>query len=261
MSRRFIYHGLNSLTVPDIQLLAFTSIESLISSWRSLPRSRSLSPDHQSWNRYLEYLATIASFGNECWIIAHASLCWLPMLVKTTTSSSVIDQYWEQMTLIRKKFVRRLQRSYPALSDWRSVVKYYPRIRRSSLARTTPRIERKISPPPPTLSSPSFRPISPPLFVLDFEDSTSPYDQMRTPSPGMIILPPVLNRHKRKRRKRKRRMDKYRSPGHVRPPLLSPLPQLPLAVTSVTNRHMSRSCGSINARDPPDRKRRLRLNS
>jgi hypothetical protein len=143
MSRRFISHGLNSLTVPEMQLLAFTSIESLISSWRRLPRSRSRSPDHHSWNRYLEYLATIASFGNECWIIAHASLCWLPMLVKTTTSSSVIDQYWEQMTLIRKKFVRRLQRSYPALSDWRSVVKYYPRIRRSSLARTTPRIVRQ----------------------------------------------------------------------------------------------------------------------
>jgi hypothetical protein len=55
-------------------------------------------------------------------------------------------------------------------------------------------------------------------------------------------------------------MDEYREGrAHVRPPPTAPIHPVPLATTSVTNRRLNRSCGSINARDPPDTKRGSRL--
>jgi hypothetical protein len=76
--------------------------------------------------------------------------------------------------------------------------------------------------------------------------------QTLTPPSRMTLLPPSLKSSKRKRKKRKRRMDEYRDRVYVRPPTPPPIFQAPLAVTSVPNRNINRSYGSMNARDPPD---------
>jgi hypothetical protein len=78
------------------------------------------------------------------------------------------------------------------------------------------------------------------------------------PIPSFVLLPPPPHRHRR-RKKRQRRMDFYRK--YFRPPPPPTIPLVPLAFTSAPTRTLNRSCGSINTRDPPDRKRRLRLNS
>jgi hypothetical protein len=49
-------------------------------------------------------------------------------------------------------------------------------------------------------------------------------------------------------------MTTYRDRAYVRPPTPPPILQVPLAVTSVRNRNINRSYGSMNARDPPETK-------
>ena len=210
------------------------SMDILLCSWKSSSFSSPSVPTY--WTRYLQILDSFGPYYGESWITVHLSFSWL------------LDSFFLspiRLSHTTRKFRRR----------WCTMTK----LRNGLHARIVPLIcySSPPSPPIPTLSRspPSFRPITPPPFVLDFEVSVSPYDQLRTPSPCMITLPPVLNLRKRKRRKRKRRMDNYRTPGFVRLPPQRPLIQIPLAVTSVINRHKNRSCGSINTRDPPEHKR------
>jgi hypothetical protein len=79
---------------------------------------------------------------------------------------------------------------------------------------------------------------------------------MCTPIPSFVPLPPPPHRHRR-RKKRQRRMDFYRKYYRPLPP--RSILHVPLAVTSAPKRNLNRSFGSMNARDPPDPKRCVRL--
>ena len=107
--------------------------------------------------------------------------------------------------------------------------------------------------PPPPQSLPVSRSTTPPPYLVEVEPPSA-VAQIHTPPPCITLLPPTLKSSKRKRKKRKRRMDDYRDRAHVRPPTPPPILQVPLAVTSVPNRNINRSYGSMNARDPPETK-------
>jgi hypothetical protein len=114
-TEKFFQYGVISLTAGELQLLACTSITSVIDVWHRRPRHHTRD---KNWEGYLDYLVQMARFGEECWILAHASLCWVftPSHESTAAPSERIfyGRLWEKMISLRHQFVRRLQRYHPS---------------------------------------------------------------------------------------------------------------------------------------------------
>jgi hypothetical protein len=124
-------------------------------------------------------------------------------------------------------------------------------VRRSFAAAILRQIEYSISPCIPPSPSQIF-PYPPPPVETSFPLAPDDSKLCLLPSSCSIILslPPHRERRRKKKRKRRRALHIQFS----RPPVPK-IRVVPLAITCCPDIHLNRSCGSINARDPPEYKR------
>jgi hypothetical protein len=139
----FFDHGPAALTEDDIRLIAHTSMDDILRSWRGTRM-----PSHFSIRlvlfQYFSYLDSIGPFGDECWITVHASLCWLmdPLHTYSSPSPSMTSNVWQKMEKLRGNLISQLK-----------VLTQPRQWSLSEIARQTPRIVMSLPsvvlPPPP----------------------------------------------------------------------------------------------------------------
>lgn len=204
--------------------LANTSMDDLLTSWRqSTVRGPLL---NTSWHRYLQILDSFGPYGDECWLTVHASMWWL------------LDSYFispPSLSYSTGKFRRQ----------WRLMLKMRRRLNDAILSKvryTSYTYIPPIPPPLPTDVPPSFESVSPSVV--------SPLSNGTCDAP--LIFPPPPHSRKRKHRKRHRRQWN-RMRKRLRPPDPLSMQKLQLVQTTIPDKLVNRSFGSLNARDPPYR--------
>jgi hypothetical protein len=107
--RRLCIHGVKTLDATDLLFISSTTMEDLLNTWRRTPRFRQ--KQDRLWNQYLTFLDSVGPFGGECWLLVHASLCWLldPEFLITLPSALVFGHSWDKMLVMRSHFGRKLQ--------------------------------------------------------------------------------------------------------------------------------------------------------